>query len=415
MRLAYLVSRYPAVSHTFVHNEIQELRRRGLEVHTFAIRKSPPEEILSPADRQAFDTTYSVLPPRWMHLVRAHGRALIGNPTAYLRTLFHAVRAGGSDLRAILWQLFYFAEAIVVWDQCDRRAIRHIHVHFPNVASDVAMLATRYGGDAWSFSMTLHGPTELYAISAHRLVAKVSRSLFTVCISHYVRSQLMNFVGREEWPKLQLVRCGIDARQFSPRETPAPDGPPSILTVGRLEVRKGHAILVEALALIAGEGVHARLTIVGEGPERRTLTRLTAELGIADRVTLAGAVPHEDISAYLRSADIFCMPSFAEGIPIALMEAMACGLPVIASMIMGIPELVEDGVSGTLVTPGDVSALAAGLRHQLVDRELRERMGAAGRARVLRDFEQSTAGATLVRLFGEYGVGYREESFRPSR
>jgi glycosyltransferase involved in cell wall biosynthesis len=405
VKLAYLVSRYPAVSQTFVLSEVAELRRRGVEVHTFAIRRSAPEEILSPAYADALDTTYAVLPPRPWHLLRAHARALVRRPTAYLGTLLEAILAGRLDLRAILWQVFYFAEAMVVWDQCERRGIRHIHVHFPNVASDVAMLATRYGGRDWTFSMTLHGPTELYEITAHRLVAKVRRALFVVCISHYMRSQLMNFVERAEWPKLNLVHCGIDARKFAYRRNGRPpDRAPSILAVGQLEARKGHAILVEAVSLIARDGGSARLTIVGEGPERSALERLAAELGIAERLSLPGAVGHDEISEYLHGADLFCMPSFAEGIPVALMEAMACGLPVVASRIMGIPELVEDGVSGTLVTPGDVEVLAAALTTQLDDGDLRERMGIAGRETVLREFEIEASGATLVRLFGEYGV-----------
>jgi colanic acid/amylovoran biosynthesis glycosyltransferase len=405
VRLAYLLSRYPAVSQTFVLNEVAELRRRGVEVHTFTIRRAASEEILSPAYARAFDTTYAVLPPRTWHLLRAHARALIRRPTRYLATLLEAIRAGRLDLRAVLWQVFYFAEAMIVWDHCERRGIRHIHVHFPNVASDVAMLATRYGGPNWTFSMTLHGPTELYEISAHRVAAKVRRALFVVCISDYMRSQVMNFVDHAEWPKLHLIHCGIDAREFPGRkDDTAPSGGSSIIAVGQLEARKGHAILVEALSAMARAGGTAQLTIVGEGPERSALARLASELGVADRLNLTGAVRHDEISEYLHDADVFCMPSFAEGIPVALMEAMACGLPVVASRIMGIPELVDDGVSGTLVTPGNVQALAAALQAQLDDRALRARMGAAGREKVLREFALETSGTILVSLFGEYGV-----------
>jgi glycosyltransferase involved in cell wall biosynthesis len=387
VRVAYLVARYPAVSQTFVLGEVLGVRRNGLEVHTFAIRRAPPEEVLSTADREAFESTYSILPVRPWHLVRAHARALLRDPRAYVSALWGALRLGGLDLRALLWQLFYFGEAMVVWDQCDRRSVHHLHVHFPNVAADVAMIVSRYGGDAWSFSLTLHGPTELYDVVAHHLAEKVRQARFAICISHYMRSQLMTLVGREHWPMLHVLRCGVDTERFSP--SPArPEGATStVLAVGRLDARKGHAFLVEALARLAEKGTDARVVIVGEGPERPALERLARDLGVGDRLSLPGAVGQDEITSWFADADIFCLPSLAEGVPIVLMEAMACGLPVVAPRIMGIPELVEDGRSGSLVTAGRADELATALARQLADPEARRRMGAAGRERVLAEFE----------------------------
>jgi glycosyltransferase involved in cell wall biosynthesis len=315
-------------------------------------------------------------------------RALTRDPRAYLSTLRLALTLGRFDLRALLWQVFYFGEAMVVWDQCERRGVRHVHVHFPNVAADVAMLVAHYGGDAWTYSMTLHGPTELSDVREHRLPEKVRRSEFTICISHYTRSQVMNFVEREHWQKLPVVHCGIDTERF----TPSPDGAsrpetPTVLAIGRLEARKGHGLLVEALGRLAKEGTEARVVIVGEGTERATLERLARDLGVSDRLSLPGAVGQDEIGAWFASADVFCMPSLAEGLPVVLMEAMASGLPVVAPRLMGIPELVEDGVSGTLVTPGRVDELAAALARQLGDPEARRRMGVAGRERVVAEFE----------------------------
>ena len=388
MKLAYLVARYPAVSQTFVVGEVLGLRRQGLDVQTLAIRRSPPDEVLSGRDREAFASTYTVLPPRPWHLLRAHVRALARGPKAYVSTFLHALALGRLDLRALLWQLFYFAEAMVVWGQCERREIRHLHVHFPNVAADVAMLAARYGGDPWTYSMTLHGPNELSDVRGHRLPEKVRRSAFTICISHYTRSQVMNFVEREHWPKLPVVHCGIDTERF----VPSPDGAsrassPTILAVGRLDPRKGHGLLVEALGRLVAEGTDVRVVVVGEGPERGTLERLARDLGVSDRLVLPGAVGQDDIGSWFASADVFRMPSLAEGLPVVLMEAMASGLPVVAPRLMGIPELVEDGVSGTLVTPGRADELAAALTRQLADPKGRRRMGVAGRERVVAEFQ----------------------------
>ncbi|MDX6675006.1 MAG: hypothetical protein QOH11_2424 [Solirubrobacteraceae bacterium] len=399
MKVAYLVARYPAVSQTFVVGEVLGLRRHGLDVDTLAIRRSPPEEVLSQADREAFQSTYTVLPPRPWHLVRGHGRALVRDPRGYISTLLHALALGRLDLRAVLWQLFYFGEAMVVWDQCERRGVRHLHVHFPNVAADVAMLVARYGGDGWSYSMTLHGPTELSDVREHRLPEKVRRSAFTICISDYTRSQVMNFVEREHWTRLPVVHCGIDTERF----TPFPDdgtraSPPTVLAVGRLDPRKGHSLLVEALGRLAREGTDVRVVIVGEGPERATLERLGRELGVGDRLALPGAVGQDEIGTWFESADVFCMPSLAEGLPVVLMEAMACELPVVAPRLMGIPELVEDGVSGTLVTPGRADELAAALAGQLTDPETRKRMGVAGRERVLAEFEVGECARQVAEL-----------------
>jgi glycosyltransferase involved in cell wall biosynthesis len=399
VKLAYLVARYPAVSQTFVVGEVRGLRREGLDVDTLAIRRSPPDEVLSRVDREAFASTYSVLPARPWHRLRAHARALGRDPRAYVSTLLHALALGRLDLRAVLWQLFYFAEAMVVWEQCERREVRHLHVHFPNVAADVAMLVARYGGEDWSYSMTLHGPNELSDVRGHRLPEKVRRSAFTICISHYTRSQVMNFVEREHWTKLPVVHCGIDTERF----TPSPDGAPpksapTVLAVGRLDPRKGHSLLVEALGRLVGDGTDARVIIVGEGPERATLERLARDLGVSDRLSLPGAVGQDEIGSWFASADVFCVPSLAEGLPVVLMEAMASELPVVAPRLMGIPELVEDGVNGTLVTPGRADELAAALDRQLADPEARRRMGAAGRERVLAEFEVGECSRQVAEL-----------------
>jgi glycosyltransferase involved in cell wall biosynthesis len=399
VKVAYLVSRYPAVSQTFVVGEVLGLRRLGLDVHTLAIRRSPPEEVLSRVDREAFASTYTVLPPRPWHLLRAHVRALARDPRAYVSTLLHALVLGRFDLRAVLWQLFYFGEAMVVWDQCERRGVHHLHVHFPNVAADVAMLVAHFGGDPWTYSMTLHGPTELSDVRGHRLPEKVRRSTFTICISHYTRSQVMNVVEREHWTKLRVVHCGIDTDRF----TPSPDGArrkaaPTVLAVGRLDRRKGHGLLVEALGRLVQDGTDVRVVVVGEGPERTTLERLARDLGVSDRLALPGAVGQDEIGSWFASADVFCMPSLAEGLPVVLMEAMASGLPVVAPRLMGIPELVEDGVNGTLVTPGEGDALATALADQIADAKGRRRMGTAGRERVLAEFEVGECSRQVAEL-----------------
>ena len=407
MRVAYLNARYPAVSQTFVLAEVLELRRQGVEVDTIAIRRSDPDEVLSEADREAFDSTYAVLPaPAW-RVARAHLAAFATSPSAYLETLVWGLRLGGTNARALLWQLFYFGEAMMVWHHCRQRSVRHLHVHFPNVAADVAMLVTRYGGKGWSYSLTLHGPTELYDVMGQRLPEKIARSTFAVCTSWFMRSQLLAFVRPDHHGKLHVARVGMDPRRFQHIEERVERDRLRVLTVGRLSIRKGHAVLVEALAQLVADGVDVEVTIVGEGEERPRLERMARDLSLMDRLHLVGAVGQDDITAYFGTADVFCLSSFAEGVPISLMEAMASGLPVVAPRLMGIPELVEDDVSGLLFAPARSDELADALRALAEEPERRREMGTAGRARVLEEFDVRDCTRTIASLLAEADGGPR--------
>jgi colanic acid/amylovoran biosynthesis glycosyltransferase len=267
------------------------------------------------------------------------------------------------------------------------------------VATDVAMIAVRLGGAGWSWSFTLHGPVELADVSAHRLAEKVRSAALVVCISDFARSQLMSLVPRREWAKLRLVRCGIDVDQFSRNGHPvaAHDGM-HVITVGRLSARKAHSVLVEAIAALRSEGVDVRLTIVGDGEERAGLEALAGELEVSDRIAFAGAVAHDALTELLAAADVFCLPSASEGLPVVLMEAMAVGLPVVAARIMGIPELVEDGMSGYTVAPGRADSLADALRRLAGERERWEQMGAAGRRKVEADHDVRRSAQELQEL-----------------
>lgn len=397
MRIAYLVSRYPYVSHTFILREVLALRRAGADVQTFSVRRVGPEHLLSQDDRDAFATTHALVPPRALSLISAHLAALVRRPAAYLATLRLALSLRARGARAALWQVFYFGEAVSMWRECDRRGIRHIHAHHANVASDVALLAARLGGDDWSWSFTMHGPTELFDVREHRLPQKVERARFVACISDYTRSQLMGLVGSRHRERLHVVHCGLDMSRFDLVERPARSGS-HILTVGRAVPVKGQALLIEAVARLAARVVQVRLTVVGDGPELPELRALAGRLGVADRVTFAGAVGQDEIRSLYAAADAFVLASFAEGLPVVLMEAMATGLPVVASRITGIPELVGSE-SGVLVTPGRTDELADALERVLTaPPEQRAAMGRAGRERVVDGFDVERTAQQLLEL-----------------
>ena len=287
------------------------------------------------------------------------------------------------------------------------RGIRHIHVHLSGTAPAVALLTTDFanrvpGGGRHCWSLTIHGPDEFSDVVNEALAEKVAKAEFAVCTSDYAHSQVMWLVPPESWPKLHVLHSGLDldrtARSCAPATVRRGD-PPKVLTVCKLSPRKGVALLLQAVGDLAEAGVDVELTVVGDGPQRTDLERLTQELGIADRVTFAGAVGHDRIGRYYEEADLFAMASFAAGIPTVLMEAMAYELPVVAPATMGIPELVEPGRSGILFRPGRSDELTQAIRRLAGDPELRRRFGAAGREQVGAEFDVRRCAARLRELF----------------
>jgi colanic acid/amylovoran biosynthesis glycosyltransferase len=404
LRCAHLVARYPEITSVFVQHEVRALRELGVEVHTVSIRRQDESEVISPQAEHEQRKTHALLPTTLAALLGAHGRAFAAGPGAYLRTLGHALRLGPGGARNRLWQLFYFAESMLLWHHLSRLGIRHSHVHFANVASDVAMLCTRFANEAdprggWTWSLTVHGPTELLDMRAHKLAEKVRACDAVVCTSDFVRSQLMGLVGPEDWHRLRTLRSGIDRTLFHPPAEERPDAQRvEILNVAGMSQRKGHAILLEALAELERRGASIGALLVGEGSERPGLEAYARRLGIADRVYFAGALGQHILPELYRQADVFCLPSYAEGVPTVLMEAMASELPVVATHVMGVPELVDDGRSGFLVPPARADVLADALEKLVTDRGLRLEMGRAARARVEADYDLRSSVAALERL-----------------
>jgi glycosyltransferase involved in cell wall biosynthesis len=404
-RLGYLVSAYPLVSHTFIAREIDALREIGVDLETISIRRTPERLLLTDADRRAAAETFAVLPVSMSRLIRSHVRAFATRPAAYLRTLRRALRLSTGGVRSTLWQLFYFGEAIVVWAYCREREIGHLHVHFANVGSAVAMLAADFGRrDGLSWSFTMHGQTEFDDVTRYRLAEKVRDAKFVACISDYCRAQLLRQVEPEHWDKLTIVRCGLDAgaiENVAPPEPPASNGTLRALSVGRLVPDKGQMILLEALAELHRRDVDASMTIVGDGPDRSRLETASRRLGISDQVTFTGPLGSDLVAELYREADVFCLTSFAEGVPVSLMEAMSNRLPVVTTRIAGIPELVEDGVSGSVVPPGQAPPIADALQRLAHEPQLRQRWGEAGRQRVLGTYDIRRSARRLAELFGQ--------------
>jgi len=398
MRIGYVCNRYPAISNTFIMREVQALRRAGTSVDVFSVRRPLPGHLLSAADREEHRSTTFLLPATVWRVLTAHVLALACHPGRYFKTLTVALRLSPPGLRGALWQLFYFAEAVLLWRECRRRGISHLHAHFAYVASDAALLAARLGRWSWSFSM--HGPPEFYEVAQTRLPAKVRAADAVVCISDFCRSQLMAFVEEAHWSKLQVVHCGLQLDRFVRRDRDSNDRKHlRVLAVGRLVPVKGHTVLLDAVAELARRGTKVEATIVGDGPLRKQLEQRAAEHGVAELVSLPGAVGQADIGAFYDQADVFCLPSFAEGLPVVLMEAMAMELPVVSTRIMGIPELVEDGLTGLLVAPARADKLADALEELAQDPERRATMGKQGRHKVANEFDIEDSAARLSEIY----------------
>lgn len=414
--VAYLVSQYPALSHTFIEREVASLRASGVPVHTVSVRPCPPEQLASAAMRAEAATTTVLLDGDPRRYALAHARLATMAPREWTTTLTRALRTGDRTARARVWQGFYFAEAVLLMEHLRRLQIRHIHVHFANVAADVARLTVHLGRlldgphAGWAWSMAMHGPTEFEAVDRVDLPAKVRSATAVACISDFCRSQLMRLVEPEHWDKLRIVRMAIDTDRFS-----APDDdrsgrrgqPLRVLTVGRLVPEKGAPVLLDAVAALRNKGLPVMLRMVGAGPMRDHLRDRVDQLGLAGLVTLTGPVGPDDILEHYHWADVFCLPSFQEGLPVVLMEAMATELPVVTTRIAGIPELVQHGRSGWVVAPGRADLIATALTEVAGDPQRAREQGRTGRLAVLDRHVPEVTTPDLLALFEEFTPGFR--------
>lgn len=389
IRTAYLVSRYPAISHTFILREVQELRRLGFEIETASINPPdrPPEQMTEAERAEAARTLY-IKSFRPGQVAAAHARSFFNSPAHYFRGLAFALKLGGTDARSILYHLFYFIEAIILGDWMRRQQLKHVHVHFATPAATVAMIATR--SFDIEFSMTVHGPDEFYEVGHYRLAEKIERARFICAIGQYCRSQLMKLSPSEHWHKFEVSPLGVDPALFRPTNRMPSGAGYRLICVGRLVPAKGQAVLLQALAKLHQQGRRISLTLVGDGPDRPALERLASQEGLEEAVTFTGAVNQDRIRDLYSEADAFVLPSFAEGIPVVLMEAMAMGLPCISTTITGIPELISSGRDGILVPPSDADKLAEAIALLQDAPQMAVRVAQRGREKVCQAYDLET-------------------------
>lgn len=395
--VAYVTGQYPSVSHTFIQREVVGLRHLGIDVVTCTVRRPPANSVVGPEQQAEAAQTFCVLDMARnpVRLVGAHARMLRHAPGRWVSALRLAWATRPPGVKAFLWQMFYFLEAGVLADHLLARGVVHMHNHFGDSSGSLTMIASEMSGIP--FSITLHGPTIFFEMHWWRLDAKVARAAFVACISHFCRSQAMLFSDQAHWHKLHIVHCGVTPARYGTAPRPAFSG--HVCFVGRLAAVKGVPLLLEAFAATRPRHPEARLTIVGDGPERAALEAQAQTLGLTGSVRFAGYLDETAVAALLETSDMLVLPSFAEGLPVVLMEALASLIPVIATQVAGVSELVQDGISGFIVPPGDVETLALRLDRLLSDPALCAAMGKAGRTRVEAEFDIRTEVAKLAGLF----------------
>lgn len=377
MKIAYILNTYPQPSQSFIRREIRALERQGHAVTRMAMRRFDGK-LVDPQDISEAEKTDYLLAKGPMVLARDSLRALRRNPGGFLAALRMALRLGRQSEVGRLRHLIYLAEAAHVAGQCRAAGVTHAHAHFGTNAAAVALLAQMLGGPKFSF--TVHGPEEFDAPRALSLGAKMQAADFTVAISQFGRSQLMRWADHADWDRIHVVHCGVEPERFKD-PAPLPDGPRRVVAIGRLVEQKGQLALVQAMAEVQAD---LHLTLIGDGEMRDQIEALIDRLDLRARITLTGWVDEDRVNAELAAAHAMVMPSFAEGLPMVVMEAMAAARPVIATYIAGTPELVRPDETGWLVPAGDVSALAQAM-DQLAAVPLARlsEMAQAGRARVL--------------------------------
>jgi colanic acid/amylovoran biosynthesis glycosyltransferase len=399
MAIAYLVNQHPRFSQSFIRREILALEAAGIPIQRFSIR-SGDTDVVDPADQREAAITRVVLKGGIGGMVRlglAVLRTAVSHPIGLWQGLMLAVESGKRSDRGLPVHLIYWAEACVLLHWFRAAQIHHVHVHFGTNSTLVAMLCRAMGGPSYSF--TVHGPEEFDRMVGIALSEKIRRSAFVVGISSFGRSQLYRWCEAAQWPKIHIVHCGVDQQYLKPANYPI-NAAPNLVCVGRLCEQKGQLLLVEAARELARSGLPFQLTLVGDGPLRAPLEQRIAEYGLTQQVIITGVATGAQVQQHLLNSRAFVLPSFGEGLPVAIMEALALQRPVISTYIAGIPELVRPGENGWLVPAGAVPELAAAMRAALTApvAEL-EAMGRSGALAVAQHHDITQEAQKLARLF----------------
>lgn len=396
MRVAYLINQYPMISTTFIRREILALERRGFEIQRIGLRGWDAKVVDEEDEREQMRTRYVLqdgIPP----LLWALLRMLVTAPGRFFSALLLAVRMGWRAERPLPYHLVYLTEACRMLPWLKSCGATHVHTHFGTNAAEVAMLVHALGGPPYSF--TVHGPVEFDKPQFLGIGEKVRRAAFVVAITSYARSQLYRWVDHAYWPKVTVVHCGLEPAFYEVAPVP-PATSPRLVCVGRLSAEKGQLLLVEAADRLAAKGIRFELVLVGGGEMHTELEALIDKLALGKQVRLTGSISTEQLREEILMARALVSASFAEGLPMVIMEAMALRRPVLTTDVAGIPELIQPGINGWLIPAGSIDALTAAMEDVLSrSAEELQVMGESAYGRVLKRHSVDIQAEKLAKLF----------------
>lgn len=396
MRIAYLVNQYPKTSHSFIRREIEALERMGHEIVRYTLRPTS-EPLVDPRDEAERARTRAVVAAPYLSKAVTGVKEALRAPGRTCAAARLALRCGLSSDRGLAYHIAYLGEALILAAWLRDERVQHLHVHFGTNSATVAMLAGRISGIPWSF--TVHGPEEFDRPFGIALAEKLRAAGFAVAISSFGRSQLLRWLDGRQWNKVKVVHCGIDKAFADGTNEPLPQAP-RLLCIGRLCEQKGQLLLVEAARKLKARGVTFELVFAGDGPMRSEIEAAVRDAALGAQVRITGWLSGAEVRRELQQCRVMVLPSFAEGLPVVIMEAMAVERPVVTTAIAGIPELVIDGDTGFLVPAGDVEALAQKLETVLAMPEhALQAITARARRRVMDRHDADTEAAKLAALF----------------
>lgn len=394
MKIAYFVNEYPKPSHSFIRREILALERQGFEILRLALR-GWENELPDAEDKAERVRTRHVLRGGVRALILPTIATLLRSPVRFMRAVRLAARMSHDSERPVAYHLVYIMEACRILDWVREFGAEWIHVHFGDNSTEIVMLARVLGGPPYSF--TAHGPNEFQRHWG--LDQKIHNSEFAVAISSYGRSQLYLRCEVADWAKVKIIHCGLEKSFYDVPSVPIPPGN-AIVCVGRLCAAKGQRLLLEAVGRLVDSGVPVKLVMAGDGPMRMELEQRIEQLGLGAHVRITGWISGEQVRSEILAARALVLPSFAEGLPVVLMEAMALRRPVLSTYIAGISELVRSGEDGWLFPAGSVEAMEQALREclSMPVEELQE-MGSSAFERVTRRHDIDIEASKLAALF----------------
>ncbi len=391
--IAYFINQYPKVSHTFIRREILALERQGYSIQRIALR-GWDAELVDVQDHSERDKTQYVLKDGVLPLLLAAARVFLNRPIRFMAALKLSLSMGRGAERSWPYHIVYLAEACRILPWLDVSGASHVHAHFSTNSTEVVMLANALGGPGYSF--TVHGQVEL---TYSGLATKIRRSRFVVAISSFGRSQLFHKIEYPLWHKIKVVHCGLEP-DFHKIPASPPPATRRMVCVARLSKEKGHFILIEAMNQLIRKGLDIQLVLAGDGELRAEIELLISKYDLTDFVRVTGWISSEQVRDEILASRCLVLPSFSEGLPVVIMEAMALRRPVLATYVGGIPELVVSGKHGVLFPAGSVEDLSKAIENMFS--RSKDELVDIGDAAYLRVLERHSIDGESLKLAGYF-------------